>query len=162
MSDATALIVGSGVTLAGVGIGTVSSWLLSRRERRLAQRDELRRALGAYLGALYEAVAFLRQMPDVPDGGWLTGLGTLGERISWVSAQRHLAMLGSRPLQAQERVVAALAQLQVLKLPPELQRAVEASAQFVERLAGSRAPEVVDRWPEVYADLHAATEGLGG
>lgn len=52
-------------TLAGAGLGVTGAIRISRQERRAALNDRIRDAFGIFLGAVYPAVAELRELPDV-------------------------------------------------------------------------------------------------
>lgn len=64
--------------------------------------------------------------------------------------------VGDRPLLLADRFAHAAAQLQVLGLPEGLEKAVEATDDYVQRLADHRSPELKARWPAIFKDLHAA------
>jgi hypothetical protein len=157
VTDTLTAAIGAGATFVGAGLGFAGLWVVSRRERREAQKERLRLALGAYLGALYEVVGLLRGMPDVRASPVAMLVDRVrGEAATWVAMRRSAVRLGGLP--EHQRAVAALAQLQVLPMPLALMEAIATSADYMIELGGSRAPAVVDRWPEVYRSLHEAKE----
>jgi hypothetical protein len=110
--------------LVGVGVGYAGTRRISKIEREAAAQAEMRRAVAAYLAALYAMVAELRAMPDVRPGPLAEALDRLsGEGASYVRSRRQIAKLGSRPFELGDRFSTALANVQLLALPAPLETA---------------------------------------
>lgn len=67
---------------------------------------------------------------------------------------------GRGPLDLLDQFVAAMANLQVLAMPPELARTIATANAYVEQLAETPSQEMKDRWPEIWQQLQAASESL--
>lgn len=161
MDTTVALVVGPAAGLLGVGLGYLGSRHVSREERRVAARAELRRALASYLGAIYPLVAELRAMPEVR----ATRISDIVERLSsdaavYVRSRRQIAKLGPRPLELMDRFVAMTANLQVLPKPAPLEAAFTAANDYVEQLTETRSEELKNGWPEIWRSLQLAATVL--
>lgn len=155
------LIIGPVSTVVGVGLGYISSRAVSKSEREAASHADLQRAISIYLGALYPAVAQLRQMPDVRPGALSDLLDRLrGEAATYVYTQRQLAAMGSRHMILADQLVAAYAGLAVMNVPPRLRAAVDESFAWMAELGESRSEEVKARWPAIWAQLDTAVKEL--
>jgi hypothetical protein len=155
------LIIGPVSTVVGVGLGYISSRAVSKSERDEASRADMRRAVSAYLGALYPAVAQMRAMPNVQPGALSDLLDRLrGEAATYVHAQRQLAAMGSRHMILADQLVAAYAGLAVMDVPPRLRTAVDESFAWMAELGENRSEEVKARWPAIWAELDAAVSAL--
>jgi hypothetical protein len=157
-----ALIVSPAAGLLGVGLGYFGSRHISKGEREAAGRAEVRRALAAYLGAIYPLVAELRAMPEVSCGRLADAVDRIsGEAASYVRSRRQLTKLGSRPFELMDRFVAAAAILRFLELlPAPLQVAISNANGYVEQLNETRSDELKDCWPEIWRELQSATRLL--
>lgn len=150
-------------TLAGAAVGVAGALRISRHARRDALNDRMRDAFGIYLGALYPAVAELRDLPDV-DGlpkldrafNWLRG-----ERATFIASRRNERQIFGDGLRDRaHRVGIAVADLQVLPLPKPVRDAVDRANNYLERLGRRRTPEIKAEWSEIHKQLMAAAELL--
>lgn len=119
----------------------------------------MRHAFASYLGALYPAVAELRELPPArrsPANATILDRVRGNESTFLAARRRERAVFGDRPRQVADRVASALASLQVMALPSEVRAACEAAAAYIERLAGQRSSEVSAEWPAIYEQLQAA------
>jgi hypothetical protein len=159
MDDAVPAAIGVAGTLAGTGLGFTGAFFIARRERRHALRRETRQAFATYLGVLYPTVAELRELPPVRG---VPPAATIVDRVRGQDAtfvatrRRERAVFGDRPRELAERVATALARLQVMELRPEVRAACEAAADYIQRLAAQRSPEINAEWTSIYDQLHAA------
>lgn len=78
-------------------------------------------------------------------------------------AHRHAEyrLAGNRYREVPARLGAAVAQLQVLPLPPDVRAAVDAANNCIERLSQDRSPELQAEWSNVHARLMDAAQTLG-
>lgn len=116
----TSLIVVGG-TLAGTGLGYRGALAINRREHVFALQDRMRSALAEYLGILYASVAELRDVPPNKPPNWLDRAvdETRSEQATWLARRRaEYRLAGDRYRQIPAQLGAAIAQLQVLALPP--------------------------------------------
>jgi hypothetical protein len=150
-------------TLAGAVVGVAGAARISRRTRREALNDRMRDAFGVYLGALYPAVADLRELPDV------NGLPMLdqavnrvrGEKATFIaSRRRERQIFGDGMRNRAHSVGVAVAGLQVLPLPPPVRDAVDVANDYVERLGERRTDALKAEWTEIHEKLVAAAELL--
>jgi hypothetical protein len=90
------------------------------------------------------------------------GVGKLqGEQGAWTARRRaEYRLSGDRYRQLAGQLASAAAQLHVLPMPPDLDAAVAAANQYVEKLSDQRTPELIAQWPAVRALLLAATKKL--
>lgn len=163
MDDVVTAAIGVVGTLAGTGLGFTGAFFISRSERQHAVQRERCRAFATYLGVLYPAVAELRDLPSVRQAAPPTTIldRLRGEEVTFVAARRReRAVFGDRPRELAERVAIALASLQVMALPAEVRAACDAAADYIERLAAQRSPEINAEWSTIYAQLHAAARLL--
>ena len=164
MSDWVTTAITVAGPLAGVGLGYLGSARIARRARDTERERELRQALGRYLGALYPFVAELRELPALEIGAAGRFIDRVrGESATYLAGRRGIQRnFGNRPFAVSDRLADAIAQLQVLGLPSGLEAAIEATNEYVERLADRRTQSVKDEWTEVYARLHAAIRATFG
>ena len=159
----TSLIVVGG-TLAGTGLGYRGALAINRRDHASALRDRMSSALAEYLGILYASVAELRDLPANKPPNWLDqAINKIrGEHATWL-VHRHAEyrLAGNRYRELPARLGAAIAQLQVLPLPPDVRAAVDAANNYIERLSQDRSPELKAEWSDVYARLMDAAQMLG-
>lgn len=150
-------------TLAGAALGVAGAARISRAARREALNDRMRDAFGIYLGALYPAVADLRELPDVE------GLPVLdqavnrlrGEKATFIaSRRRERQIFGDGMRNRAHGVGVALAGLQVLPLPMPVRSAVDVANDYLERLGERRTEDLKAEWTEVHKKLMAAAELL--
>lgn len=124
----------------------------------------MRDAFGVYLGALYPAVAELRELPDV---GSPSAVARLQDRIRGetatfiVSRRGERATFGDRPRELAQGVALAIAGLQVLPLPVEVRAAVDAANGYLERLSEHRNTEIKAEWAKIHSQLADAASVLG-
>lgn len=153
-----------GGTLAGAVVGVCGSLVISNRQRANSINDGMRDAFGVYLGALYPAVAELR---DMPDAGRPSAVARLQDRIRGetatfvVTRRGERATFGDRPRELAHRVAAAIADLQVLPLPADVRVAVDAANDYLERLGEHRNPKIKAEWADIHRQLAAAASVLG-
>lgn len=123
----------------------------------------MRDSFGVFLGAIYPAVAELRELPDV------NGLPAVdkaynkirGERATYVAGRRRERQIfGDGLRDRSHRVAIAVADLQVLPLPQQARDAVDASLNYLERLSERRTAALKAEWSTVHADLARAAELL--
>jgi hypothetical protein len=108
VDSTVALIVSPVAGLVGVGLGYFGSRRISKVERTAAAQAELRRAVAAYLAALYPMVGELRAMPNVRASPLAEAFDRLsGEGATYVRSRRQIAKLGSRPFELGDRLAAA-------------------------------------------------------
>jgi hypothetical protein len=100
--------------------------------------------------------------PDLDLAGWLIDSGSPPHgpvrrwfrAMRWVSTEKRMRkVFGPEPFAKAERVVLAHARLQILALPPSLDRALVTSLDYVSELGAKRTPVVKARWPEVRGAL---------
>ena len=112
--------------------------------------------MAEYLGILYASVAELRDVPtNKPPNGLDHAINKMrGEQATWL-AHRHAEyrLAGNRYREVPARLGAAIAQLQVLPLPPDVRSAVDAANNYIERLSQDRSPELKAEWSNVHARL---------
>jgi hypothetical protein len=116
-----------------------------------------------YLGALYQSVGELRELPPNREPNALDrGVRMLqGEHGAWVARRRaEYRLSGDRYRQLAGQLASAVAQLHALPLPPDLEAAVTAANEYVEKLSEQRAPELIAQWPATRASLLAAIKRL--
>jgi hypothetical protein len=133
--------------------------VIARRERRYSLNARMRDAFGVFLGALYPAVADLRELPDVDGLPKLAeGYNRLrGERATFVAnRRREREIFGDVLRDRAHRVAIAVADLQVLPLPQEAREAVDKSIDYLERLGERRTPELKAEWSVIHAQLAGA------
>jgi hypothetical protein len=59
-----------------------------------------------------------------------------------------------------DRLLAAIAILQVIDLPKEVKAVVDEAVEYVERLGENRSPELVAQWPAIHKRLLGAADAL--
>ncbi len=123
----------------------------------------MRDAFGVFLGAVYPAVAELREVPDVD------GIPKLdqaynrlrGEKATFIAVRRRERQIFGDGLRLRaQRVAIAVADLQVLPLPRPVREAVDAANDYLERLSQRRTPELKSEWEQIHKQLMAAAEIL--
>lgn len=150
-------------TLSGTGLGYVGAVRISRRDRAAALLAQIRSAAAVYLGALYQSVGELHELPPNRDPNALDrGIRRLqGEQGAWVAQRRaEYRLSGDRYRQLAGQLASAAAQLHALPLPPDLDAAVAAANEYVEKLSEQRTPELIAQWPATRAALLAAIKRL--
>jgi hypothetical protein len=159
MDAATAALVGA---FGGSGIGFLGALKINADQRREAERTEKRRAFALYLGALYPAVAELREMPPnkAPDLVEQAVDRLSSEQASWLRTRRSLTAASPHLFGRMDRLHAAVAQVQTLKMPPEVMGAFEKANNYVERLGEERTDQRLKEWPEIHGQLLSAGELL--
>jgi hypothetical protein len=118
--------------------------------------EALRRAFGVYLGALYPAVAELRELPPVRQPSPLVALmNRLEPRdVAWAKQrEREFRRYGDRHRQNASALAAAVADLQVQAKPDLLRVAFDRANDYIERLGEQRTPELRAEWTSVHAHL---------
>jgi len=169
--------------ICGGVCGTSGSAWIGSRERKKERNAEMRRSYAAYLGAFYQAVAIIREVPEVPPSGptskaeawlraklaepsspsWAMGAVKHIDSAVWVRTQERLQRVtGGRLHDASAQVVTAGAFLQVLPLPDEARAAVERANDYLIRLGSDRSPERLGEYAGIYAALRAAGKQMEG
>lgn len=159
MTDWASTAIPAGAGLAGAALGYLGTIRVSRRERKAAQQTDLTRAIGRYLGVLYLFVSEMGELPATEPPGRITRLvdQVRGEAWTYVRTQRRLSkVFGERHFLVRQSLADAIAQLQVLELPPDFQEVFNDANAYAERLAAERTQALKDGWPEVYERLHAS------
>jgi hypothetical protein len=161
MDAALAALIGA---FGGAGVGFIGSAKISADQRREARRVEKVQAFSSYLGALYPAVAELRELP-ADSGSWRTlasdAIDRLqGEAATYMRNRKILASLGNQHIWRMDRLSAAVARVQVLDMPPELIGVFNEANDYVARLGEERTDDVKAEWPDLYKRLHAAASLL--
>lgn len=149
-------LIGVGGVLLGAIVGVRGALVVSRDERRHEQREDLRRALAAYLGALYPAVNELRELPPARPAPrvarWIDSLQP--SDAAWArQRRREYRLYGYRHREGGDRLAASVAQLQVRAMPAELRAAVDRANGYIERLGEQRTKELREEWSSVHGDL---------
>ncbi|MGZ4248871.1 MAG: hypothetical protein ACXVUE_11270 [Solirubrobacteraceae bacterium] len=132
-------------TLASAVVGVAGAARISRQARREALNDRMRDAFGVYLGALYPAVADLRELPDVDGLPMLDqAINRLrGDKATFVaSRRRERQIFGDGMRDRAHGVGVAVAGLQVLPLPPPVRDAVDVANDYLERLGERRTDDL--------------------
>lgn len=151
--------------ILGAAIGVLGTLKISRERRRHDQREDLRRAFGAYLGALYPAVAELRELPPVREQPRLVALLSRleSENVAWArQRQREYRLYGDRHRQNASALAAAVADLQVRPMPSVLRSAFERANDYIERLGEQRSPELRGEWEAIHAELMRGARSIEG
>jgi hypothetical protein len=164
-------------TVGGGGLGFASSAWTGSHARRKERKAEIRRSYAAYLGAFYQALSAIRELPEVPPAGprqaaydrlrakfddksappWAVGAVKRIEAAAWIRTQERIEnVTGGRLREVSGRVAAAGAFLQVLPLPNDARAAVERANEYLIRLGSDRSPEALAEYPDIYAALRAA------
>ena len=101
-------------------------------------------------------------MPPNRRGGVVEKVGSLlrTEQAEWVEAHQGIARTSPQLFNRLDRLLAALALLQVLDIPDEVMAAVEEATGYAERLAEQRTPERLEEWWGVRDRLLATKELL--
>jgi hypothetical protein len=157
------LIINGATAIGAAFVGFGGSLYVSQRQRKDADRSERRRAFVAYLTALYPIVAELQDMPNADDRPLPDPARWLLSRLPNAEARDYLrvrAVVGTRPLEAGAALGAAFAMLQVVELPPHVRETVNDANEYVRELGERRTPELLARWPDLRARLHAMAEEL--
>jgi hypothetical protein len=155
--------IGVGGTLGGTLLGYAGAARVSRRDRAAALKGQIRAAAAVYLGALYESVGELRDLPPnkLPNALDRSVRKLQGKQGAWLAQRRaEYRLTGDRYRQLAGRLASAAAQLQVLPLPPDLEMAVSRANEYVEKLAEQRTRGLKAKWPEVRASVLEATNNL--
>ncbi len=148
MDAATAGLIGA---FGGALIGLTGALVIDRVQSRRALRAARQRTFGSFLGALYPAVAQLREMPSNRSGGLFERIDSLlsTPQAEWARSQRAIATMAPQIFGRIDRLLAALALLQVIDLPPEVVSEVDNAVEYVERLGENRTRERVEEWPAI-------------
>ena len=159
MDAATAGLVGA---FGGAVIGLIGALIVDRVQSRRTLGAERKRAFASFVGALYAAVGEFRDMPPNRQGGLLEKMASTfrTEQAEWVEGRQAIAKAVPQLFTRIDRLLAALALLQVLDLPPKVMASVEEAADYAEQLAESRTPERREEWWDIKERLLAAKELL--
>lgn len=159
MDATTAGLVGA---FGGAVVGLTGALVVDHAQGRRALATERRRAFAAFVGALYSAIGEFRGMPPNRHGGLFEKAGSLfrTDQAQWVEAQRGVANTSPQLFSRIDRLLAALALLQVLDLPLDVMAAIEKATDYAERLAADRTPELREEWWEIRDDLLSANAML--
>jgi len=123
----------------------------------------MRDAFGVFLGAMYQAVADLRELPDINELPIAAKAYNKlrGEPATFVAnRRREREVFGDVLRDRAHRVAVAFAELQLLPLPSDAREAVDTSMEYLERLSQRRTPELKAEWSVIHAELAAAAELL--
>lgn len=155
MDAATAALMGA---FGGAGLGFLGTLTVNARQRREARRSEIRRALADFLGALYPAVAELREMPSnkEPDAFSKAIDRLSGDQATWVRTRRGLLATSPHIFGRMDRLAAAFARVQLLDVPVSVMEAVEKANDYVAELGEERSIALIERWPAIRSDLISA------
>lgn len=142
-------------TLAGASLGLAGGAAISRGERRESRRIEMRQVYARFLAATYSAVAELRELPPGSEGTTISRIldQIRGEEASYVQTRKTLAEMGNTHIARMDRMNAAIAEIQVLDLPPELIAIVNDTGEYVQRLSDERTEPVKAEWPAYFDRL---------
>jgi hypothetical protein len=172
-----------GSVIGGGVCGTGGSAWIGSRERKKERKAETRRSYAAYLGAFYQAVSIIREVPEIPPAGpnskaeewlraklaepsspsWATSAVKHIDAAAWVRTQERLQRVtGGRLHDTSAQVVTAGAFLQVLPLPDDARAAVERANEYLIRLGSDRSPERLADYAGIYAGLRAAGKQMEG
>lgn len=159
MDAAVAGLVGA---LGGAGLGFISSLKISSDQRREAQRLERQRAFAVYLGALYPAVAELREMPANKEPNVLTKIidQVSGEQASWMRTRKGVIAMSPHMFGRLDRLSAAVALVQALDMPASVISAFDRANDYVAALGEERTEERLATWPDIQEQLLAAAQLL--
>lgn len=159
MDATTAGLVGA---FGGAAIGFIGSLIADRAQGRRLLSSERQRAFAAFVGALYAAIGEFRSMPPNRHGGLFEKFHSLfrTEQAQWVEAQQGLARTSPQLFNRIDRLLAALALLQILDMPKEAMATVEEASDYAERLAADRTPALREEWWEIRERLLSAKDLL--
>jgi hypothetical protein len=152
-------LIGVAGTLLGAWVGFRGALEVSRERRDEDRWRERRQTLANYVGLSYYVVGLFRGMPPNPPKGMVAELieSLGGEAATWVREQRGIRKtFGDHFGQAQLQLTTAVAQVQLLKLSPQVREAVDRTNTYLLRLTEERSDEVKAEWPEIYTQLHKA------
>lgn len=159
MDATTAGLIGA---FGGAAVGLIGALVVDRAHGRRMLSSERQRAFAAFVGALYAAIGEFRDMPPNRHGGLFQRFNSFlrTEQAQWVEAQQGLARTSPQLFNRLDRLLAALALLQVLDMPEEAMAAVEEAASYAERLAADRTPARREEWWDVRERLLSVKELL--
>lgn len=101
----------------------------------------------------------MRELPATEPPGRIALLidRVRGDAWTYVRTQRRLNKdFGERHLLVRQSLADAIAQLQVLDLPPDFEDAFNDANMYAEKLAEKRTQALKDGWTAVYERLHAS------
>lgn len=160
-------------TLLGVGVGALLTYLgtalVESRRRHDDAATERRRALAQFLGRLYNVVGTISQWPQELPPSLLERLrAATWERSArvrtndWVRSQRRMRkVFGDNLYEPMHRFTESYAALQLLTLEPSVRREIEATTDYVERLAKDRSETMQAEWGTRRARLLEAIGAAG-
>lgn len=159
MDAGAAALIGA---LGGAIIGFFGAIKVAADQRDEANRSEKRRSLAAYLGALTPVVSELKAMPPNKEPDLLTKVveQMSTEQATWVRTRKGLVAMSPHMFGRMERLSLAIAQVQLLDMPPSVVDAVEAANDYAAELGDERSDELIARWPLIHADLLSASQLL--
>lgn len=159
MDAAAAGLIGA---FGGAGIGFAGALKINTDQRKEAQRNERRRALAVYLGALYPVVSELREMPPNSEPDALTRMidRLQGEQASWVRTRRGVVAAFPHAFGRMDRLSGAMAVVQTLEMPAAVLEVVEKANDYAAELGEQRTDELVEKWPEIQKELLYAAKLL--
>lgn len=160
-------------TLLGVGVGALLTYLgtalVESRRRGDDAAAERRRVLAQYLGRLYNVVGTISQWPQELPPSLLERLrAATWERSArvrmndWIRSQRKMRkVFGDNLYEPLHRFTESYAALQLLTLEPSVRREIEATTDYVERLAVDRSETTLAEWETRRARLLEAIGAAG-
>jgi hypothetical protein len=83
-----------------------------------------------------------------------------GEQATWVRTRKGLVAMSPHIFGRQDRLSSAFAHLQLLDMPTDVMKAVEAANDYAAELGEERSEDLVTRWPSIHADLLEASKSL--
>ena len=107
-------------------------------------------------------MAELREMPPNRSGGLFNRLDSslLTKQAAWARTHQGMAALSPQLFSRIDRLLAAIAILQVIGPPKEVNAVVDEATEYVERLGDNRSPELTAKWPDIHERLLEAAEAL--
>ena len=161
MDAAVAGLIGA---FGGSGIGLAGALRINAVQRRDGDIAEKRRAFAAYLGALYPAVAELREMPPNKEPDLLMRAidGVSSEQASWVRTRKGITAMSPHMFGRMDRLSAAVAVVQMLDMPPAVMEAFDQANDYVAELGEERTDELRAAWPGIREKLLDAARLLDG
>jgi hypothetical protein len=125
----------------------------------------MRLAYAALLGAISQAVATFRDVPQARDTPLLDAARRklIGEEGEWMANQRQvLEVFGTFPQEIGMVIAQHYNHLRILDAPAPILAVVDEAMGYVDALTTQRSAELVEKWPSLHARLVAAGRELLG